>query len=1247
MRGRTNLVGADRALETLLGDSEAGRWIHPIVGNLGRILLGFVILVIWLPSRATPVGSQVLLWVVVYAAYQVSLEILRRKASQLYDTMLFRLFRIHVNLVVFAVLCAVAPPAASSYLWFLFSLPLLAAVVYFGRLFPSLIVYVEVWAATLMLMFAQGWPTPVDWAALIAKDVILALLAVVLYFALHISPRLREESALLTAATTLIRVLDQKEMCQLLADAARAGVSASDAAVVHRLGGDDDRTLVPVGSSNLDLTALGRSLMQIGVGIAGHAIQNRESICVPDVSDDNRYLQLPPSFTPFKSLLVAPMYVGDKSVGTISVHSARRGAFDERDRRFLTMLAAQGATAIANAELYDTRARRRQQISDILEASLTFGLSQPLGTLLEKIATEACRCSGYRMAVVNLLDEATGELVVRAMAGVPPAGRRKLQGMRIPCDALTPLLRDEFRISQSYFIRHDRRPEMSDLNPYTFTLDLAERELGEWHQEDMFIVPIQTQEEELLGYISVDDPNDGKLPSLDTVQALELLASVAATAIKNARLYDALQQELIERRRAEQTLRQRNRELELLNRTGRAFSFTLDLDQVLVTVLEEMRHLLGVHASSIWLIDTVTDELVCRQATGQRSEILCGWRLPPGEGFAGWVARNGKSLIVPDTRTDERHFKGVGLQTGLNLRSILAVPMRVKQDVIGVLQVVDTEADRFETTDLTLVESLALTAAIAIENARLYEDADRLRAYNENIVQSMEEGVLLEDADGLISFVNRRTAELLGYAPEELVGLHCTAIVAPEKVARVEEEITKRRRGIASRYETVLLTQEGQQVSVIVSATPRFEGGAFTGALCVYTDITERKQQETRLRDYLSAVTGKLAQHTSLDGLYAFIVEAGARFLSAQSCALFLADDGTGDVLTCVAAAGPATRVDGSFAIGTAIGFDSEGGPVAYVAEARCPLRLFGEEVFQHPSWSGELWMKLGWDSDPGVGEMHHGLLAAPMCLPDGCLVGVLIAWDTEGQGMFSELDEVLIQTLATNAAADIERLRGLEKAREDAIRTERKRLERDLHEAMNVLVTGARWETEIISEALECDDLAAVRIALKRLEAALTRAYTDLRYLLQDLRDPTLEQEGLLVALEKRAELIGHGRIMVGGDLQERLPPEIERVLYRVGQEGMNNAVKHSAVLRNPDVNIELYLERSDGQARLWVKDNGAGFDVESSLALTHKWGLRRLRDVLKEIGGGLDIDSAPGKGTMICATIDLKSVLASRSTT
>ena len=675
---------------------------------------------------------------------------------------------------------------------------------------------------------------------------------------------------------------------------------------------------------------------------------------------------------------------------------------------------------------------------------------------------------------------------------------------------------------------------------------------------------------------------------------------------------------------AEKTLRQRNRELGLLNRVGRALNSTLELSQVLVAVLEGVRRLLNIVACSIWLIEPETNELVCQQTIGPHSEVVRGWRLAPGQGIAGWVAQHGESLIVPDASADERHFEGIDQQIELVLRSFLTVPLRVKENTIGALQVMDTEADRFKQTDLLLVEALAANAAIAIENARLY-------TFNEDIVQNMEEGILVEDASGCITFANPKTLELLGYEIEELMGQHYTLTVAPEEVTRIEDETARRSQGIASRYETTLLTKEGQRVPVIVSATPLFDGGAFTGVLAVFTDITERKRQETRLQEYLSSVTGSLALHTSLEGLHQFIVEAGAKLLSAHDCSLFLTHDEDDDMPQLVATTPASPGADRACIAGAEHGR----GLVDYVTDTCQPVRLLGEEVLQHSLWNRDLWARLGWDFDP---EKDHSLLAVPMCTPDGRMAGVLVARDARQDEGFSEFDEVLLRTLATNAAADIERVRRMEKVREDAIRTERKRLEADLHEAMNTLATGVRWEAEILSDEIERNDLGAADVSLNRLQAALARAYTDLRSLLEDLRDPTLEQEGLLVALTKRAELIGHGRISVYGNLEERLLPAVEGALYRIGQEAMTNAVKHSEFVHDSEVKIQVQLEQEGNRAKLCVRDDGVGFDVESTLALPHKWGLRRLYDMVHEVGGELEIDSAPGEGTTICATIDLE---------
>jgi adenylate cyclase len=233
----------------------------------------------------------------------------------------------------------------------------------------------------------------------------------------------------------------------------------------------------------------------------------------------------------------------------------------------------------------------------------------------------------------------------------------------------------------------------------------------------------------------------------------------------------------VEYRRTADALQQRTGEMELLCHASQVFGSTLDMDEVLVTVLEEVRRLLGVVASSIWMLDPETEELVCRQATGTSCEVVRGWRLARGEGIVGWTASHGKSVIISDTRADGRYFQGVEDKTGLALCSALSIPLKGKHGVLGVLQVVDAEYGRFKPTHLALLEPLAISAAVAIENARLYEQArqeiaERQRAEEAQRQLSqelMQEVAKRKDAESALEAANARLDYLLRrFVPDSL-----------------------------------------------------------------------------------------------------------------------------------------------------------------------------------------------------------------------------------------------------------------------------------------------------------------------------------------------------------------------------------------------------------------------------------------------------------------------------------------------
>ena len=135
-----------------------------------------------------------------------------------------------------------------------------------------------------------------------------------------------------------------------------------------------------------------------------------------------------------------------------------------------------------------------------------------------------------------------------------------------------------------------------------------------------------------------------------------------------------------------------------------------------------------------------------------------------------------------------------------------------------------------------------------IERRQAEEEIRQLKDFNEGIVQSMTEGIAVEDAKGHLTFVNPAVATMLGYSPEELLGQHWTVIVPPDQHPSVQTADERYMNGEANRYELQLIRKDGTRVPVLVSGSPRIKDGRFAGTLAVFTDITDHKRAEEELQ---------------------------------------------------------------------------------------------------------------------------------------------------------------------------------------------------------------------------------------------------------------------------------------------------------------------------------------------------------------------------------------------------------------
>lgn len=509
------------------------------------------------------------------------------------------------------------------------------------------------------------------------------------------------------------------------------------------------------------------------------------------------------------------------------------------------VLTRQIAITLHKANHFNEIKRRVAELEGLRRASLRLSSSLDTQEILDTIAAGVWELAQPKAIQLYTYDQDTGEFYLGALAPPDPSLNRRDR-----------LFRGNGITMQSL---HERRPIIID-DATTHPLYGANDDplVRAWKVCSIAAFPL-LRPSGVVGVftISYDRPVmiSGALENL-----LALFADQAAAALENARLYQ------MEARRSElaNTLRQ----------LASALNSMMSFEEAAITILQYLSQVVRLESTCI-LVREGDDFRILAHLVQSGVPWVGPQNYKRGElTSSDWVFDHQKPLMIPDTQLNDTWRHDVGRQ---GIRSWLGFPIIFQGEPLGVLSVDRNNSGSFTYSEIEIVKAFADQAATGLANARLFQQSswraqenETLKEFNENLVRSVEAGILLENANDVIRYVNPRLCELVGRSEAELINQTTAVLITSEMQKWVRRKTIGRREGQKGRYEAALLHKEGHETPVLVSATPLFEDGVFSGTLTAFTDITQRKRSENTLLA-LNAAAAAVRQATEPAQVYEMI----------------------------------------------------------------------------------------------------------------------------------------------------------------------------------------------------------------------------------------------------------------------------------------------------------------------------------------------------------------------------------------
>ena len=468
--------------------------------------------------------------------------------------------------------------------------------------------------------------------------------------------------------------------------------------------------------------------VRLGEGIIGHVAQTGTEIVANDVSLEPRYRAVD-ALPETRSEVALPLKVEERVLGVLDVQSDQAGAFDETDMVVLRALADQIAIAVEDARIYRDRRRRAEQLSAVAEVSRAVTSILDLDALLNEVVTLIHEKFGYPYVYLFTTDLTRGQIVYRAGTGPPD---QALQARELVCsldesEGIVPWVACHGETVLANDVSRDPRYRQMALPLADARAELA--------------VPL-TFGGNVLGVLDVQSERPNAF-SEDDRFLFQALADSVAIAVRNANLY--------------YSERWRRQVADSLREVAGLLSTNMALDQLLDAILTELERTLPCDVAAIWLLE---HDSLCLSAVHGYGAEMCIRSAPSDAG--DWLNR-ALNADQPVIRSPQSSAEPLGAILGFPPDySAIAVPLRAGDRRLGVLTLAHRSPGRYGSEARMITVAFASYAAVAIENTRLYQEAQEQAWISTVMLQVAEATQTLTTLDQVLDTVVRLAPLLVG-----------------------------------------------------------------------------------------------------------------------------------------------------------------------------------------------------------------------------------------------------------------------------------------------------------------------------------------------------------------------------------------------------------------------------------------------------------------------------------------------------